>query len=224
MKFFHAYKIPTAPYSPLILPPYVCIDSPDCTNKHVLRKPAKQVEFPLSKEIQQAVYNLVAKYDAEKMIAGLAATQIGYPYRIIIFAVPDDPVLKKMRPDLEQTMPKTVWFNPSYIPLSPEKRKDIEGCFSFLKYVGPVERYTHIAYKATTVEGEEITGEAIGYLARVIQHEIDHLNGKLCLENVAENERIDREQYITQRKKLQALIHKELIRSQYPQPVQSNFA
>lgn len=127
------------------LPLYVCIDDPLCINKNVLLKPAKPVDFPLNNEMQQALSDLVAKYDAEKMIAGLAVTQIGHPYRMIIFAVPDDPVLKKIRPDLVQTMPKTVWFNPSYTPLSSEKRKDIEGCFSVLKYVGPVERYTHIA-------------------------------------------------------------------------------
>lgn len=157
-------------------------------------------------------------------MAGLAAPQIGYPYQMIIFAVHDDPVLKKFRSDLTQTMPKTVWFNPSYTPLRPERRKDIEGCFSVLKYVGPVERYTHIAYKETTVEGKEITGEATGYLARVIQHEIDHLNGKMCLDDVKENEKIDREEYITERKKLQALAKQELSQSQSSQPRQSNFA
>ncbi len=194
----------------ITLPPYVCINDPLCTNKHVLREPAKSIEFPLSHEVQQAMVNLVAKYDAEENMAGLAAPQIGYPYRMIIFAVHDDPVLKKFRSDLAQTMPKTVWFNPSYTPLSPEKQKDIEGCFSIAKYIGPVERYTHIAYKATTVEGKEITGEATGFLARVIQHEIDHLNGKLCLDDVKENEKIDMEKYIAESKKQQALAQQEV--------------
>lgn len=183
------------------LPPYVCIDDPLCTNKHVLREPAKPVEFPLSNEMQQALSDLVAKYDAEENMAGLAAPQIGYPYQMIIFAVHDDTVLKKFRSDLAQTMPKTVWFNPSYTPLSPEKRKDPEGCFSISKYFGPVERYIHIAYKATTIEGKEITGEATGFLARIIQHEIDHLNGKLCLDDVKENEKIDMEKIYGRKEK-----------------------
>ncbi len=210
MKFFYAYKIPTLDSCTAVLPSYVCIDDPVCINKNVLLEPAKPVEFPLNNEMQQALSDLEAKYDAEKMIAGLAVTQIGHPYRMIIFAAPDDPTLKKIRLDLVQTMPKTIWFNPSYTPLSPEKRIDIEGCFSVLKYVGPVERYTHIAYKATTVEGKEIAGEAMGYLARVIQHEIDHLNGKLCLDNVKENEKIDKKKYIAEREKLQELMQQEL--------------
>jgi peptide deformylase len=161
------------------LPPYVCIDDHLCTNTNVLREPAKTVEFPLSDEVCQALADLEAKYDHEENIAGLAAPQIGYPYKIIVFAVPDDPNLKKFRNDLVQTMSKTIWINPTYTPLSNEKRKDMEGCFSIKKYVGQVERYTHIAYCATTVDGKKVTGEATGFLARVIQHEVDHLNGIL---------------------------------------------
>jgi peptide deformylase len=159
--------------------------------------------------MQQALSDLVAKYDAEENMAGLAAPQIGHSYQMIIFAVHDDPVLKRFRTDLEQTMPKTVWFNPSYTSLTPEKRKDLEGCFSVSKYIGPVERYTHITFKATSVEGKEITGEATGFLARVIQHEIDHLNGRLCLDDLEEHEKIDKEQYYAERKKKQALMQQE---------------
>lgn len=188
-----------------MLPPYVCIDDPLCPNKNVLREPAQTIEFPLSSSVQQALADLEAKYDNEENIAGLAAPQIGYPYRIIIFAVPDDPKLKKFRTDLVQTMPKTIWLNPTYTPLSSEKRKDMEGCFSVEKYVGQVERYTHIAYSATTVDGKKISGEATGFLARVIQHEVDHLNGILCLDNVKEDEKINKEQYIAERRRIMEL-------------------
>lgn len=193
------------------LPPYVCIDDPSSKNKDVLRKPAKPITFPLTDEMQQAIYELEAKYDAEENMAGLAAPQIGHPYRIIIFAVPDDPILKKFRTDLVQTIPKTLWLNPSYKPIGTEKRSDLEGCFSISKYIGPVKRYTHIAYKATTLDGKEITGKATGFLARVIQHEVDHLNGQLCLDHLKENEKIDKEQYIAERKKKQELLRQNSI-------------
>ena len=98
-------------------------------------------------------------------------------------------------------MPKTIWFNPSYRPLSDGKRKDMEGCFSVSKCVGMVERYTHIAYSATTADGKVVTGEATGFLARVMQHEIDHLNGVLCLDHLTEAEKIDKQQYIAERKR-----------------------
>jgi len=191
------------------LPSYVCIDDPACKNKQVLRDPAKEVTFPLTDAMKQALADLEAKYDAEENMAGLAAPQIGHPYRMIIFAVHDDPILKKFREDLEQTIPRTVWFNPSYTPLSTEKRTDLEGCFSVSKHIGPVERYTHIAYRATLPTGKVVTGEATGFLARVMQHEIDHLNGKLCLDDLKEDEKIDKEKYIAERKKQRALLEQQ---------------
>ena len=190
------------------LPPYVCIDDPLCANKNVLREPAQEVTFTLTPEMQQALADLEARYDSEENIAGLAAPQIGYPYRMIIFAVTDDPKVKQFRKDLEQTMPRTIWFNPIYAPLSAEKCKDMEGCFSISKYIGQVERYTHIAYSATTINGEKVAGEATGFLARVIQHEIDHLNGILCLDHLKEEEKIDKQQYIAERKRQAAEMKK----------------
>ncbi len=176
------------------LPSYVVINDPNCHNKEVLRIPAKPVQFPLNDELHLIAADLEAKYDAEENCAGIAAPQIGYGHQIIIFEVPDDPNLKKFRLDLSDTLPKAMWFNPSYTPVGDTKIDDWEACFSVEGLVGKVSRYEEIRYEAYSREGEKITGRAKGYLARVIQHETDHVHGKLFIDYVSQDELITRAQ------------------------------
>lgn len=171
---------------------YVIINDPNCHKKAVLREPAQTVQFPLSPEIQTIVRELETKFDNEENCAGLAAPQIGYNQRIIVFAVPDDPELKKFRIDLSDTMPKAIWINPSYTPIGTQKRMDWEGCFSVYDITAEVARFCEVSYEAFTVDGKKIQGKAQGFLARLIQHEIDHLNGKLFIDYVSEEEWISR--------------------------------
>lgn len=178
------------------LPDYVCIDDPDCHNKNILTMPAQPITFPLDKSMLQALDHIQKKYDNEQNIAGLAAPQIGYPYQIIIFAVNDDKLLKQLRPDLTDTMPRTIWFNPSYTGIGSKDSEDMEGCFSIKNHVGKVKRYQHIQYEAISTDGSKITGEAKGFLARVIQHEVDHIKGILCLDSLIVDEKIDKQEYI----------------------------
>ena len=76
---------------------------------------------------------------------------------------------------------KSIWINPSYTPVEPNQQEDYEGCFSVENLVGAVKRYKKIAYKAYRPTGGLVEGEANGFLARVIQHEVDHVNGILCI-------------------------------------------
>lgn len=178
------------------LPDYVCIDDPDCHNRNILTMPAQPITFPLDKNMLQALDHIQRKYDNEQNIAGLAAPQIGYAYQIIIFAVNDDPFLRKIRNDLTDTMPRTIWFNPNYTGVGAKDSEDIEGCFSIKNHVGQVKRYKHIRYEAISTDGSKITGEASGFLARVIQHEVDHIHGILCLDSLSDDEKIDKQEYI----------------------------
>ena len=160
------------------LPDYAKHDDP------VLRKKSKKLSFPLSEEDMRDVKILEAKFDSETNCAGLSASQIGISKAIIIFAVPDDPMLKKFRKDLKDTMPKTIWINPTYKPVGKAVSYDWEGCFSVPDKAVKARRYNKIRYTAFTVEGKKVTGIATGFLARVIQHEIDHVNGILMLDRV----------------------------------------
>jgi peptide deformylase len=183
------------------LPAYVVLNDPKETNSDVLRKPAEPLTFPLSQEDKESVRILSNKFDREENCAGLAAPQIGVSKQIIIFAVPDDPSLKKWRPDLVQTMPKTVWINPNYEPVGKEKNTDYEACFSVNDLAGPVARFKTIRYSAYTPEGIRVEGTAEGFLARLIQHEIDHLKGHCFIDYVPENELLPLEEYRQRRKK-----------------------
>jgi peptide deformylase len=122
------------------LPTYVVINDPASHNKDVLRQPAETITFPLSAENKNIIAILGKKFDEEDNCAGLAAPQIGFNKRIIILAVKDDPELKKWRPDLSDTMPRTIWVNPTYKPVGKEKQGDYEACFSVDDLAGPVER------------------------------------------------------------------------------------
>ena len=79
-------------------------------------------------------------------------------------------------------MPKTLWINPSYEPLGEEMHEDYEACFSVKDIAGLVRRYKQVHYRAYDKDGKLIEGKAEGFLARIIQHEIDHLNGILFLQ------------------------------------------
>jgi peptide deformylase len=169
----------------------------------VLITPAKRLTFPLTSEDQNDIKVLEAKFDAEKNCAGLAAPQIGIAKQIIVFAAPEDPNLKKWRSDFTQTMGKTLWINPSYEGIGEDKNEDYEACFSVLEMAGPVKRYKNIRYKAYTITGDLVEGLAEGFLARIIQHESDHVNGKLFIDYVPEDQLLKIDEY---RKKRAAAI------------------
>ncbi len=186
---FHMKKLPT----------YVVVNNPQ-SDAAVLRTPAQPVAFPLSKKDSEIVRILTAKFDGEKNCAGLAAPQIGFNKRIIVFAVSDDPELKKWRTDLVDTMPKTVWINPSYEGIGEDKNTDLESCFSVDDLAGPVARHKTIRYSAFNTDGTLIEGVAHGFLARLIQHEIDHLNGRLFIDLVPEQKLFSIQEYLEKRK------------------------
>ena len=135
-----------------------------------------------AEELKKIVADML-KIMHEKQGVGLAAPQIGISKAIIVFAAPDDPELKKYRKDFTQTMEKTIWINPSYEGLESDKHRDVEGCFSVKDLAGVVQRYKKIKYKAFDFKKNRwVSGVAEGFLARIIQHEIDHVNGTLCID------------------------------------------
>jgi peptide deformylase len=177
------------------LPSYVLIDDAECQNRDILRKVADPFQFPLSEDDKEILKTLEAKFDSETNMTGLAAPQIGFSKQAIIFAVCDTPEMKKWRPDISDTLPKSIWLNPSYMPISDEKHSDYEGCFSVGEWAGEVERFKEVNYTAYLPNGEYIEGSASGFLARAIQHEIDHLNGILFIDLVPKDKLFTIEEY-----------------------------
>src|SRR5215472_1378849 len=113
--------------------------------------------------------------------AGLAAPQVHVPLRIVVFQAPgerSDPGLSEAE-RYDHTAPLTVLINPEIAILTTEKEGGWEGCLSVPGLRGWVERPAHIRYHGLTPDGQTITREARGFHARVVQHEVDHLDGRL---------------------------------------------
>lgn len=182
------------------LPEYSACDLDKHHKPKVLITPSKQLTFPLTEEDLKDVRTLEAKFDMEQNCAGLAAPQIGIHKQIIVFAAPENQDLKKWRPDFTQSMDKTIWINPTYEGVGEDKNEDYEACFSVLEYAGPVKRFKKIRYKAYTITGELVEGSAEGFLARIIQHESDHVNGKLFIDYVPEDQLLKIAEYRQRRR------------------------
>jgi peptide deformylase len=106
--------------------------------------------------------------------AGLAAPQIGVGLRVVIFGVHANP----RYPDAED-VPYTVLINPVLTPLGPEMEEGWEGCLSVPGMRGVVPRYSRLRYTGFDEKGNGIDRLADGFHARVVQHEVDHLDGIL---------------------------------------------
>lgn len=148
----------------------------------ILKKQAKIVDFPLSPEITSLIKAMKKKV-IEIDGVGLAANQVGYPVKVIVYHVPEDAL--SYREDAVEAVPLSVLINPSYTPIEEEGIfADWEGCFSVAEKVGKVKRYKSIYYQGQTLSGETIQAKAEGFLARVLQHEIDHINGFLIVDRL----------------------------------------
>jgi len=106
--------------------------------------------------------------------AGLAAPQIGVNLAVVIFGFDHNPRYPDAPP-----VPRTVLINPSIEPLSDDEEEGWEGCLSVPGMRGVVPRWKHIRYTGYDPQGRRIEREAEGFHARVVQHECDHLIGKL---------------------------------------------
>ncbi len=106
--------------------------------------------------------------------AGLAAPQIGVNLQLVIFGFG-----KNQRYPDAPPVPETVLINPQITPLSDEMEEGWEGCLSVPGLRGVVPRFARIRYSGFDRFGEFIEREAEGFHARVVQHECDHLVGKL---------------------------------------------
>ena len=106
--------------------------------------------------------------------AGLAAPQIGVDLALVIFGFRQNARYPDAPP-----VPETVLINPVITPLSDDEEEGWEGCLSVPGLRGVVPRFTRIRYSGFDPQGLSVEREAEGFHARVVQHECDHLVGKL---------------------------------------------
>ena len=130
-------------------------------------------QFISSRQIQTLIDDLLETMYAVNG-AGLAAPQIGVNQQVVVFGFDQNP----RYPDAEQ-VPETILINPIITPLSDISAEDWEGCLSVPGLRAKVPRYTQIRYQGFDRHGHAIDRTVEDFHARVVQHECDHLIGKL---------------------------------------------
>ncbi len=150
-------------------------------------KPVRKIDKKILKLIQDLKDTIKVQKDPEGV--GLAAPQIGKNVRIFLVRYGDD---------------KQIFINPKIISLGPSKKKEkkvakgkkkkskpkiMEGCLSLPHYYGPITRSQKLKLSYTTEKGKQVTKTFEGFMAQIIQHEIDHLNGVLFVDKLLEQKK-----------------------------------
>ena len=137
-----------------------------------LRMRAEEVE-EFDDELRAVTERMIGvMHDAEGV--GLAATQVGILRRFFVCTLDGE---------------DRVFVNPSVTPVGKDTEVDSEGCLSLGSVRVPVERVTKVVVEARDAAGEPVSLELEGYPARVVQHELDHLDGRLMLDRTDDESR-----------------------------------
>lgn len=152
--------------------PIVFLDNP------ILRRKANRVTN-FGPDLQTLIDDMVDTL-AEAQGVGLAAPQVGVSLRLIIVRLPDD---EESREEYgKEAGVLYVVANPEIIKESKETVDGVEACLSLPGFYGNVERHEAITVKGVDRHGKELRIKPSGWLARVFQHEIDHLNGQMYID------------------------------------------
>jgi peptide deformylase len=141
----------------------------------------RQVALPVSRFDAQLAALVADMDDTMRHLsgAGIAAPQIGVSARVVIFELQDNPRYPHISP-----VPYTVLVNPALTPLTQEESEGWEGCLSVPGMRGLVPRITRVRYQGFDLNGAPIDRTVEGFHARVVQHEVDHLDGILFPQRV----------------------------------------
>ena|SRR5579884_2509483 len=134
-------------------------------------RPVQHVDDALRTEIAR-----MGELMTDALGVGLAATQLGVLHRVLVYRV-------------QQQSPVNALINPEVQWRGSEEEVAEEGCLSLPAVLVDVERPVHVRVRALNEQGEPIVVEASGLEARVIQHEIDHLDGVLILDRTTREQR-----------------------------------
>jgi peptide deformylase len=138
-----------------------------------LRQPTRKLDN-IDGEVQQMIDQMSATmYDAPGV--GLAAIQVGWNKSVLIYDISP----------AENGHSVQVLINPRIVDQEGEMLSEDEGCLSVPEFTADVKRYSSIIVEGVDREGGPVKLEAEGMLAIVLQHEIDHLNGKLFIDHIS---------------------------------------
>ncbi|MBL1320327.1 MAG: peptide deformylase [Methylophaga sp.] len=152
-----------------------------------LRKAAKPIEAITAQH--QILFDDLLDFVVSRQGAGIAAPQVGLSERFFIMASKPN----ERYPNAPNMEPIVI-INPEIISHSDNLVEDWEGCLSIPGIRGLVPRYSSVTVKYLSRSGEEIKTRYSGFIARIFQHEIDHLNGAVFLDRIENNHNIMMEQ------------------------------
>jgi peptide deformylase len=194
-KYYHLYR-GYIPFSSVVESKIIYRDAPKNSGDHVLdivqvgdpvlRIPARELSNDeiLSEEIQQLILNMQATMRAAPGV-GLAAPQIGRPIQLVVIEDVDHSHLTQ-----EQLMERNRYKVPFHVVINPKiyiddsNRADFfEACLSISDYMGIVSRATAVRVECLNEQAEPVEINATGWYARILQHEIDHLNATLYIDH-----------------------------------------
>ena len=158
----------------------------------ILREPGKAVKMPLGDDVLKLMQDML---DTMRSVdgVGLAAQQIGKALQLAVVDVrgikdrPSRLWLNGREIAVDEMMPLFL-INPE-LELTKAKERGSEGCLSFPKLSLTINRARRVRFKTDTIDGKRLEFEAMGLLARAVQHEWDHLQGKLFIDYLTREER-----------------------------------
>ena len=133
----------------------------------VLQRKAKKVHT-IDSSVRKLIRDMLETMHAEPGRVGLAAPQVGVSLRVIVIGIPEEEDI--------------ILVNPEIVRRRGERIVD-EGCLSVPGYFGQMERSESVTVKGRDQNGREIRIKAEGFLAQALEHEIDHLKGKLYIDH-----------------------------------------
>lgn len=144
----------------------------------VLRQPSKPVPLPLSRVHDRLIDDMIRAMKKAKGV-GIAAPQVGIGLQLFIVA-PEPSVRYPKAP----TMPPVAMINPRLVKHSTKIVTDWEGCLSIPGLRARVPRYHSLEIEFTDRKGRRLVGKLSGFVARIFQHEFDHIHGNVYLDRV----------------------------------------
>ena len=147
----------------------------------ILRSPAQAVNNVTEPKILQLIDDLIATAELNNGV-GIAAPQVSQSFRLFIVA--SRPTIRYPQ---APKMPSTAMINPTIISYSNEIVKDWEGCLSIPGLRGLVPRDRAIEVEYTTITGDRVSQIFTDFIARIFQHELDHLDGIVFLDRLTSN-------------------------------------
>ena len=177
-----------------------------------LRQPSRRIGLidQSIKDLNQLMIQQALLWESgrpSEVTVGLAAVQVDRPIKMII-------IRKEEAEDASQESRFLTLINPEITKMSGPKEVALEGCLSVKDYYANVERYHKIKVKALDINGQQLRFLATGFLARIIQHELDHLKGLTIVDRAQPTTNAERQTYsfcrLTEEGKFEVVPDKEV--------------